>query len=80
MALWNALFAPKGTPQEVIKVLNDAVAKGIAAPAARKQFAELGAESPSGSQRSAKALEKTLADDVTKWEKVIRSAGIKPNK
>jgi tripartite-type tricarboxylate transporter receptor subunit TctC len=79
MVLWNALFAPKGTPPEIIKQINAAIAKGIDAPAARRQFAELGAEAPGPDQRSPEALGKILAGDVEKWGKVIREAGIQPN-
>jgi tripartite-type tricarboxylate transporter receptor subunit TctC len=79
MVLWNALFAPKGTPPEIVKQLNAAIAKGIEAPAARKQFSELGAEPPGAAQRSSEALGKILAADVEKWGKVIRDAGIQAN-
>jgi tripartite-type tricarboxylate transporter receptor subunit TctC len=79
MVLWNALFAPKGTPPEIVKQINGAIAKGVDAPAASKQFAELGAEAPRPDQRSPEALGKILAADVEKWGKVIRDAGIQAN-
>lgn len=79
MVLWNALFAPKGTPAEVIKQINTAIAKGVDAPTSKKQFAELGAEAPRPDQRSPEALAKILASDVEKWGKVIRDAGIQTN-
>ena len=58
MVLWNAVFAPKGTPPEIVKQLNDAIAKGIDNPAVSKQFAELGAEAPGAAQRSPESLGK----------------------
>lgn len=79
MVLWNALFAPKGTPPEIVKQINAAIAKGIDDPAARKQFSELGAEAPRPDQRSPEALGKILAIDIEKWGKVIRDAGIQAN-
>jgi tripartite-type tricarboxylate transporter receptor subunit TctC len=79
MVLWNALFAPKGTPREILKQINAAIATGIDAAGPRKQFAELGAEAPRPDQRSAEALGRILAGDVEKWGKVIRDAGIQPN-
>jgi tripartite-type tricarboxylate transporter receptor subunit TctC len=79
MVLWNAVFAPKGTPPEIVKQLNAAIAKGIDNPAVSKQFAELGAEAPAAPQRSPEALGKILASDIEKWGKVIRDAGIKAN-
>jgi len=78
MVLWNALFAPKGTPKAVIKQINAAISKGVDAPAAKKRFGDLGAAAPTAAQRSPDALRKILADDIEKWGKVIREAGIKP--
>ena len=79
MVLWNAVFAPKGTPPEIVKQLNAAIAKGIEAPAVTKQFSDLGAEPPGPAQRSPEALGKILASDIEKWGKVIRDAGIQAN-
>jgi tripartite-type tricarboxylate transporter receptor subunit TctC len=78
MVLWNAMFAPKGTPPEIIKQLNAAIIKGNEDPAARTRFADLGAEAPPPDQRSPEALAKIWAADVEKWGKVIRDADIKP--
>ena len=78
MEIWNALFAPKGTPPEIIKTLNAAVVKGIQDQAARARFADLGAEAPGPDRQSPEALAKILAADVDKWGKVINEAGIKP--
>lgn len=76
MVVWNALFAPKGTPPEIIKQLNAAIGKGITDPAALERFAKLGAEPPPASDRSPQALAKIHAADVEKWGKVIRAAKI----
>lgn len=78
MVLWNAVFAPKGTPPDIVKQINAAIIKGIEEPAARNRFAELGAEAPGPDQRSPEALGKILAADAEKWGKVIRDADIKP--
>jgi tripartite-type tricarboxylate transporter receptor subunit TctC len=78
MVIWNAMFAPKGTPPEIIKQLNAAIVKGNEDAAARTRFADLGAEAPPPDQRSPEALAKIWAADVAKWGKVIRDADIKP--
>ena len=78
MVLWNAVFAPKGTPPEIIKQLNAAIIKGVEDSAARNRFTELGAEAPGPNERSPEALGKILAADAEKWGKVIRDADIKP--
>ncbi|WP_201832312.1 Bug family tripartite tricarboxylate transporter substrate binding protein [Microvirga zambiensis] len=77
MVVWNALFAPKGTPPEIVEKLNAALQKAITDPASREKFLQLGAEPPPESQRSPQALRQIHAADVTKWGEVIRGANIK---
>jgi tripartite-type tricarboxylate transporter receptor subunit TctC len=76
MVVWNALFAPKGTPREIISQINAAIGKGITDPTALERFAKLGAEPPPSADRSPEALAKIHAADVEKWGKVIRDAKI----
>jgi tripartite-type tricarboxylate transporter receptor subunit TctC len=78
MEIWNAVFAPKGTPPEIIKQLNAALLKAHKDPGVISKLAELGAEVPAPDQASPEALGRTLAADVEKWGKVIRDAGVKP--
>ncbi|MGN7295526.1 Bug family tripartite tricarboxylate transporter substrate binding protein [Rhizobium sp. SAFR-030] len=70
---WNAIFAPKGTPPEAVKVLNTALMEVLADSDVRKRFADLGVEA-----RASKPEEigKRLADDIAKWGSVIDKAGI----
>jgi tripartite-type tricarboxylate transporter receptor subunit TctC len=77
MVVWNALFAPKGTPPEIVEKLNSALQKAITDPGSREKFLQLGAEPPPESQRSPQALRQIHAADVTKWGEVIRGANIK---
>jgi tripartite-type tricarboxylate transporter receptor subunit TctC len=76
MVVWNALFAPKGTPPEIIERLNAALIKAITDPASREKFLQLGAEPPPENQRSPQALRQIHAADVAKWGDVIRGAKI----
>jgi tripartite-type tricarboxylate transporter receptor subunit TctC len=77
MVVWNALFAPKGTPPEIIEKLNTALIKAITDPASREKFLQLGAEPPPENQRSPQALRQIHAADVAKWGDVIRGANIR---
>lgn len=70
---WNAIFAPKGTPADAVKVLNAALVEVLADPALQKRFAELGVEAKSSTPEE---IGKRLADDITKWSAVIQKAGI----
>ena len=76
MVVWNAVFAPKGIPADVIAKLNEAIAKGIDHADAQERFKALGAEAPKGDMRSPAALGKVLAADVEKWGAVIKSNNV----
>jgi tripartite-type tricarboxylate transporter receptor subunit TctC len=76
MVVWNALFAPKGTPPEIIEKLNAALLKAITDPASREKFLQLGAEPPPENQRSPQALRQVHTADVAKWGEVIRAANV----
>jgi tripartite-type tricarboxylate transporter receptor subunit TctC len=70
---WNALFAPKGTPSEVIAKLNGAVREAIALPEIKQRLLDLGIEAQAGPPEE---IEARLKADITKWSKVIEDAKI----
>ncbi|WP_407722194.1 Bug family tripartite tricarboxylate transporter substrate binding protein [Neorhizobium petrolearium] len=70
---WNGIFAPTGTPPEVVKKLNAALVEVLADPAIQKRFADLGVEARSSTPEE---IGKRLSDDIRKWSDVIEKAGI----
>jgi tripartite-type tricarboxylate transporter receptor subunit TctC len=77
MLVWNAIFAPKGTPREVVMKLNEAIGKGLESPAARDRFRALGAEAPTPDMRSPEALARMHAADLAKWGALIKAADVR---
>ena len=55
-SVWNAIFAPKGTPREVVGRLNAAIREALADPALRRRFAELGQDIVAPDQQAPEAL------------------------
>ncbi len=70
---WNALFAPAGTPPEIVKTLNAALQDILADADVKKRLLELGIEAKAGTPE---ALASQLKSDIEKWQKVIEKAGI----
>jgi tripartite-type tricarboxylate transporter receptor subunit TctC len=70
---WNALFAPAGTPPQIVKTLNAALQDILADADVKKRLLELGIEAKAGSPE---ALADRLKSDIDKWQKVIEKAGI----
>jgi tripartite-type tricarboxylate transporter receptor subunit TctC len=74
--VWNAFFLPKGTPDPIVRKLNKAMSDTIDNPNIRKRLEELGLEILPPDQRSPEYLAKFLPQDIERWGKVIKAAGI----
>jgi tripartite-type tricarboxylate transporter receptor subunit TctC len=74
--LWYGLFAPAGTPSQVVQALNTALTKVLADPAMQAKFAGQGYELQPGTPA---ALGTVLADDLARSLRVIHEANIKPD-
>ena len=69
---WNALVAPKGTPDAVVDVLNKALATALQRPELRARLTDMGIETlPTG----VAAYRQHVASETAKWTKVIQTAG-----
>ncbi len=77
MAVWHGLWAPKGTPPDVITKLNAAIVDALADSSVRARLAELGQEIPAPDQQSPQALAVLQKAEIEKWWPLIKAAGIK---
>jgi tripartite-type tricarboxylate transporter receptor subunit TctC len=76
-SVWNALWAPKGTPQDAIAKLSAAITTALADPEFQKRVADMGFDMPDADQRSPEALGALRQADVDKWWPIIKAAGLK---
>jgi tripartite-type tricarboxylate transporter receptor subunit TctC len=74
---WQAIWAPKGTPKEIINTLNAAVADALADPGVRARLADLGQEIFARRQQTPEALGDFHKAEIEKWWPIIKAAGIK---
>src|SRR5215475_869380 len=79
VSAWNAVFAPKDTPADVIARLNAALVKALDNEATRKRLLELGSVIPDREGRSPEALQKLVANEVARWTPVLKAAGATVN-
>jgi tripartite-type tricarboxylate transporter receptor subunit TctC len=68
-------MAPKGTPREIVDKLNRDVNAGLADPKISAKLADLGGNVLPGSPAD---FGKEIVDEIAKWTKVVKFAGIKP--
>ena len=71
---WLGYGAPKGTPAEIVERLNREINAVIADPTINARLIEIGSTPLAGSRAD---FAKLVADDVEKWGKVVKFAGLK---
>jgi tripartite-type tricarboxylate transporter receptor subunit TctC len=76
MSGWFGLFAPKGTPKDVIATLNSAMVQALANPSVRARFTELGLDVASSEQQTPEGLAAFQKAEVDKWWPIIKESGI----
>jgi tripartite-type tricarboxylate transporter receptor subunit TctC len=77
VTFWAGLWAPKGTPRDVIAKLNSAAVTALADLTVRSGFTDLGLEVSSRDQQTPEALGAYQKAEIEKWWPVIKAAGIK---
>jgi tripartite-type tricarboxylate transporter receptor subunit TctC len=76
---WNALFAPKGTPKDIVDRLNAAARAALKDEAVRKRLLDLGGELPDEAGQTAAALAELVRSEIDKWVPIIKKAGVTAN-
>jgi tripartite-type tricarboxylate transporter receptor subunit TctC len=71
---WNAIYAPAGTPRDIVDKLNREVNAILSSPETRKYFAEQGAEAGGGTPQQLMDLTRA---ETAKWAKVVKDSGAK---
>jgi tripartite-type tricarboxylate transporter receptor subunit TctC len=73
---WIGIGAPKGTPVEIVDMLNKEINTALGDPKIKARIAEMG---ETALLTSPADFGKLIADDTEKWAKVVRAANIKPD-
>ncbi len=71
---WYGMFAPAGTPKEIIRLLQDEVAKALDSAEARERLATVGCEPFKG---TAEQLATIVRDDLVRWSRIVKESGAK---
>jgi tripartite-type tricarboxylate transporter receptor subunit TctC len=74
---WYGLFAPKGTPREIVAKLNGAVMEVLADATVRARLADLGQDIYPRDQQTPEALAALQKTEIDKWWPIIKASNIK---
>ena len=69
---WQAVFAPAGTPRDIVQRLNAEIVKAMAAPELKERFLIFGTDAATGTPEE---LGRYLASEVAKITKIARDVG-----
>jgi tripartite-type tricarboxylate transporter receptor subunit TctC len=72
--LWVGMFAPAGTPAELVERINKDVQRALASPEIKERFASLGAEAM---PMTPVQFKKFIAEEIDASTKIVKAAGIK---
>jgi len=72
VVVWYGLFAPAGTPKEIVQALANGVARATRDADTRRRLLEQGAE-PVGS--TPEAFAKLMREEVSRWAEVVKVSG-----
>jgi tripartite-type tricarboxylate transporter receptor subunit TctC len=76
-SFWHGLWAPKGTPKDVVAKLNAALVDALADPTVRQRFADVGQEPWPRSHQTPEALAAQQKAEIEKWWPIVKAANIK---
>ena len=77
VSIWQGLWAPKGTPKEVIAKINAAVVEALADPTVQKRLKDVGQELPTREQQTPAGFGALQKAEIDKWWPIIKAADIK---
>ena len=77
VSYWHGLWAPKGTPKDIVAKLNAAVVNALADATVRQRFADIGQEVWPRDQQTPEALAAHHKDETEKWWPIIRASNLK---
>jgi len=76
VSTWQGLFLPKGTPEPIVRRLNQAVGEALDLPSVREHFEALGEEVAPPERRSADYFAKFVAAEIARWSGPIKASGV----
>jgi tripartite-type tricarboxylate transporter receptor subunit TctC len=74
--VWQAVLAPRATPEPVVAAIHAAAAAALADPALARRLAELGAERLPATPPA--EADRFVAGEIARWTAILREAGLRP--
>ena len=76
MSIWAGIFAPKGTPKEIIAKLAAALDKALDDSSVKKRLADLGATIPAKQERTPASFARMVKAEIVRWSPILKAASL----
>jgi tripartite-type tricarboxylate transporter receptor subunit TctC len=76
--VWNAFFFPRNTPDALVRRMNRVLSDTVDNPGVRKRLEDVGLEIVPTERRSPEYLAKFVPEEIERWARVVKAAGITP--
>jgi tripartite-type tricarboxylate transporter receptor subunit TctC len=77
VSIWHGLWAPKGTPPEIVAKLNAAAITTLQDPDIRRRMEDLGQDLPTPAEMAPSAFAAFHKEEYARWKKVLEAANVK---
>jgi tripartite-type tricarboxylate transporter receptor subunit TctC len=74
MSIWAGMFAPKGTPKEVVDTLAQALDRALDDPGVAKRLADLGGQIPSKPERTPAKFDAFVKSEIARWSPILKAS------
>ena len=76
MSIWAGIFAPKGTPKEIVTKLSSALDKALDDPSVKKRLADLGGSIPAKQERTPTSFTRLVKAEIARWSPILNAASL----
>jgi tripartite-type tricarboxylate transporter receptor subunit TctC len=76
MSIWAGIFAPKGTPKEIVTKLSSALDKALDDPSVKKRLADLGGSIPAKQERTPASFTRLVQAEIARWSPILKAASL----
>ncbi len=78
MSIWAGMFAPKGTPEDVVDKLAHALDQALDDPGVKKRLADLGGSLPRKDERTPAKFDAFVKAEIARWSPILKAANVEP--
>jgi tripartite-type tricarboxylate transporter receptor subunit TctC len=79
MSIWSGIFAPRGTPKEIVAKLASALDNALDDPGVSKRLRDLGGTIPTKAERKPEAFGTYITAEMARWSPVLQAAKVSSN-